>query len=333
MTDQRKYEFVKGTKRVRGHTVRRIRRLYDGKLGGWISRESNLCHANDCWVDQTSCVLGYAKVTGHAKVQDNSILIEKNTGYHTSVSGHAQVINTTLQNDSFVANYACVQQSHLKDTASVTDNAKVIRSSLSLTNVSGDAQVFDSVCVGHDGYVNIRNNAYITEAYIRGDIVIGGHAFITGDVHIQGKVLIGQYASIGSGLANPVHPVRINGDDIVIDGQAVIRAGVIGSNRDFVHIRYDRIVITAVRNGSFVLQVDTRADYGRAGTDICTFYRYPNLGELRNFTNQCRDFSEQLFETLTTLHQFIAQQFRSAGPTAIQTDAPLRPRRQIELRP
>ena len=46
----KKYEFTGETKIVDGITLRRIRRLSDGLVGGWIESERNLSHEGESFV-------------------------------------------------------------------------------------------------------------------------------------------------------------------------------------------------------------------------------------------------------------------------------------------
>lgn len=63
MTTKR-YEFTGETKLYYGVTLRRIRRLSDGVLGGWIKREENLPHDGTGWVSDEGMVSGDALVRG-----------------------------------------------------------------------------------------------------------------------------------------------------------------------------------------------------------------------------------------------------------------------------
>ena len=67
MTDK-KYEFTGETLEHEGRTLKRIRRLSDGKLGGWIESEDNLSHYGDSWVYDNAKVYGCAEGCGYAKV-------------------------------------------------------------------------------------------------------------------------------------------------------------------------------------------------------------------------------------------------------------------------
>ena len=64
----KKYRFTGEIKVYKGRTLKQIRRLSDGKLGGWIESEDNLSHLGDSWVDVNARVYGNAKVCDDAKV-------------------------------------------------------------------------------------------------------------------------------------------------------------------------------------------------------------------------------------------------------------------------
>lgn len=78
----RKYEFTGETCQHDGVTLRQIRCISDGEIGGWIESEANLSHEGDCWVAGNAKVYGDARVAGYARVADNA-----------TVSGDAQVAN------------------------------------------------------------------------------------------------------------------------------------------------------------------------------------------------------------------------------------------------
>lgn len=64
----RKYEFTGETM----GPLRRIRRLSDGEIGGWIERERNLSHYGDARVSGDARVYGHARVSGDARVSGNA---------------------------------------------------------------------------------------------------------------------------------------------------------------------------------------------------------------------------------------------------------------------
>ena len=70
----RKYEFTGETKTSYGLTLKRIRRLSDGVLGGWIEKESNLSQCGSCWVSRSAVVCGEARVFGEARVCGDAVV-------------------------------------------------------------------------------------------------------------------------------------------------------------------------------------------------------------------------------------------------------------------
>ena len=68
----KKYEFTVEEIQHEGITLKRIRRLNDGKLGGFIQTEENLSHDGGCWVSETARVYGNAKVYGDARISGNA---------------------------------------------------------------------------------------------------------------------------------------------------------------------------------------------------------------------------------------------------------------------
>jgi hypothetical protein len=74
--EQRKYEFTGETLQYANRTLKRIRRLSDGLVGGYIESERNLSHKDSCFV------YGNAQVYGSARVFDSAL-----------VSGDARVCN------------------------------------------------------------------------------------------------------------------------------------------------------------------------------------------------------------------------------------------------
>lgn len=74
----RKYEFTGDTKNYLGHTLHRIMAVRDfggvkaGDLGGWIEKQENLSHEDNCWVYGNAQVYGDARVCGNAQVEEDA---------------------------------------------------------------------------------------------------------------------------------------------------------------------------------------------------------------------------------------------------------------------
>jgi len=105
-----KYEFTGETKKFNGITLRRIRRLSDGLVGGWIESEANLSHKGKCFV------YGDAQVYGNARVSDSAW-----------VSGNARVYgNAQVYDDARASDSAWVYgNAQVYDDAQVYGNARV----------------------------------------------------------------------------------------------------------------------------------------------------------------------------------------------------------------
>lgn len=68
----KKYQFTGDTQEYQGRTLRRIKRVSNGELGGWLESENNLSHRGDCWVSGDARVYDNARVSGNAEVFDNA---------------------------------------------------------------------------------------------------------------------------------------------------------------------------------------------------------------------------------------------------------------------
>jgi hypothetical protein len=127
-----KYEFTGETKDIQNCTVRQIRRISDGEIGGWIESEKNLSHEGDCWIGDNACVYGDANVSGNSWVSGNA-----------KVYGDANVYgNACVFGDSYVFGNALVS-----GNAWVFGNAKVHGDAWVSGNayVYGDAKVYGGV--------------------------------------------------------------------------------------------------------------------------------------------------------------------------------------------
>ena len=134
----KKYEF---TGEVNARGLKRIRRLSDGLIGGWIAGENNLSHYNNCFVYGDAKVYGDAVVFGNAKVYGDAWVSE-----NAEVSGNATVSeNAWVYGDAWVSENAQVY-----GNAKVCDNAQVY----------GNAAVFGNVWVSDRAVV--FSNALVT---------------------------------------------------------------------------------------------------------------------------------------------------------------------------
>jgi hypothetical protein len=69
--NMKKYEFTE-EKSFDGIILKRIKRLSDGLIGGWIQSEDNLSHNGNCFIYDNAFVYGNAEVSGNARVSGNA---------------------------------------------------------------------------------------------------------------------------------------------------------------------------------------------------------------------------------------------------------------------
>ena len=94
-----KYEFTGETKNFEGRIVRHIRRLSDGKIGGWIEKEENLSQEGNCWVDDNAVVCDDAQVYGNAKIYGDGWVGDYSKLYdNTNVFDYAGLKKKVLKN-------------------------------------------------------------------------------------------------------------------------------------------------------------------------------------------------------------------------------------------
>ena len=77
----KKYEFTGETKIYKGRELRRIRRIKDGLIGGWIESERNLSQKGDCFVYDEGMVYGNGKVYGNGMVFHNGMIFGNGVVY------------------------------------------------------------------------------------------------------------------------------------------------------------------------------------------------------------------------------------------------------------
>ena len=123
----KKYEFTGEEKPLLscGVMVKRIRRLSDGAIGGWIESEKNLDVSGNAWISGDALVYGNAQISGNARISGNALVYG-----NARISGDALVgkpldfvfisglrFPVTVRNDGF-ASIGC-------QTKSISDWLKV----------------------------------------------------------------------------------------------------------------------------------------------------------------------------------------------------------------
>ena len=136
---EKKYELTDETIKWYGKTLHRIKALKDfgnikeGDLGGYIEKEDNLSHNNDCWICGNAQVFGNAEVYGNAQVFGNAEVYG-----NTQVFGDAEVYGNA----------------QVFGSADVFGNALVFGDA----EVCGDAQVFGNAIISsNDDYITFGN--------------------------------------------------------------------------------------------------------------------------------------------------------------------------------
>ena len=157
----KKYEFTGETLVYRGRTLRRIKRLSDGLVGGWIEKEENLSHYGNCFIYDDAKVFDDAMVYDDAWVYDNA-----------KVSGNAWIYGN----------------------AEVFDNAKVSGNAW----VYGNAEVFDNAEVS--GNVIVCDNAEVYgDAEVYGNVIVCDNAEVFDNAEVYGDAKVYGDARINKG--------------------------------------------------------------------------------------------------------------------------------------
>ena len=91
-------------------------KIKKGDVGGYIENENNLSHKGQCWVDETSKVLGKSRVIGNAQIRHHSTVsgasvISGNTWLYNSICSRSArlndnivAINSSFQGDIWLNN-------------------------------------------------------------------------------------------------------------------------------------------------------------------------------------------------------------------------------------
>ena len=149
---EKKYELLKDdTISINGHTLYRIRALRDfnnvskGDLGGYIEKEYNLSHKDNCWVFDNARVYDNAQVCENARIYENAFISGR-----AVIHGNAKVF----------------EQAGIFDKVNISDNVRVY----------GNAEIYDFVIISDSakiygintkviGDAHISNNANISDAF------------------------------------------------------------------------------------------------------------------------------------------------------------------------
>lgn len=222
-----KYEFTNETMTYNGAVLHRIRRLSDGKLGGWIEEENNLGQDGNCWVDGEAKVYNFGCIRGNAYVSENAVI---HGGCHVAdnakIYGDAEVHSSSVYGDAEVYGHAKICDSaEVYDSAIVSGNAKISKDS----EIYGCAYVAGNAIVDDESKIydkaRVIDNAQIDGSYVYGSALIRGNAYLRGGSRVYDNAQIYDIAWIGSS-AHVYGNAKIYGDTTIrgadVYGNAII---------------------------------------------------------------------------------------------------------------
>ena len=214
-----KFRLVKeDTRKVKGKTLYRIQALKDFgnvkkyDLGGYIQKEENLSHEDNCWVYDEACVLedavvkedasvkNNAKVFGNAIVFGNSFVLLRaqiygsakifgnaNIAYDACVCSNAKVSgNAQVFGKSMITGYAEVGGGTIGGNAKIEDHALV-----------ENGNIFGNACICDEAVVDCRDASIYENAVIGGDVEILSICYICGDARITDKTQLITIKGVG----------------------------------------------------------------------------------------------------------------------------------------
>ena len=183
-----KYEFTGETKLWGDSTLHRIRRLRDGKLGGWIESEDNLSQEGNCWVDDDAMVADSARVYGNAKVSLWAKVYNNAQVYgNANVSAFAEVYDNAKVYDAAHVDSCAKVYGHAKvyDCVEMHEHAQVYDNS----EVYGGACLHDNAKVC--GNAQVYDNAWLkNEAQVYGNAKVYGGACLYDNAKVCGKAKV-----------------------------------------------------------------------------------------------------------------------------------------------
>lgn len=298
----RKFVFTEETKTVHGFKVRRIRRIRDGKLGGFLQHEHNLSHLDNCWVDDDGVVMHDARVYQNGRVRDQAIVKT-----FARVSGEAEI----------TGNAVISGQAHIYGRATVSDAAIV----------DGDCQA--------GGYCEIFGNARIYGmSSILGNAHIGGDVFIQAYAHIDQNALINGKAIIKN-LSTPADR-RHNNEPIIITGNAIINGSYFIPSGHYSSMT--SLMLLQCGNMSMTLTPNVCAAYRDGFHDVYAAwdsngYRFKDIiDRCREMIEEDEDYGEHQFDAIWSV---FTRQANEIARSLWHSNAPRNPQkirqRRIEL--
>ena len=213
-----KYEFTGETKLWGDSTLHRIRRLRDGKLGGWIESEDNLSQEGNCWVDDDAMVADSARVYDNAKVSLWAKVYNNAQVYgNANVSAFAEVYDNAKVYDAAHVDSNVKVYGHAKvygrvemhEHAQVYDNSEVYGRAYvyGKAQVYGNAQVYDNAWLKNEAQVYDNAKVY-GGASVYG--IVYGNAEVYGNAKVRVNAEVSGYAKVDYDLSGTVDEALAN---------------------------------------------------------------------------------------------------------------------------
>ena len=181
---KKKYKLLRNdTIKIGDTTLHRIKALRNfgnvkkGELGGYIEKEYNLSHEDNCWVANSAKVLGSAEVYENAKIFGDAQVSDSRIFGQAKVYGNARVVGSNILDRAIVSDEANVYRSNIYDKGYVSANCTIKGS-----YVFNNARIIDEC--------NIRNS----KIYDRAKIYRGAdidNSCISGDVSVKKSTIRG----------------------------------------------------------------------------------------------------------------------------------------------
>ena len=140
--NEKKYKLTDECITICGRKLYRIEALKDfsdvrkGDKGGFIEREYNLSHEEDCWVYDNAKIYDDARICNYAEIYGNAEIYGTVSVFgNAKVSGNAEVSGKAMVLD----------KAQVYDRASVFGNAKVCGNA----EVCGDAVIYGNASIGN----------------------------------------------------------------------------------------------------------------------------------------------------------------------------------------
>lgn len=301
-----KYEFTGEIKKWNEHTLHRIKRISDGKIGGWVENEANLSQEGNCWVDNDAKIYGDARVYGNANVYgDASVYGDAKVYDNARVYGSAQVYA-----HANAYGYAEVyDKAKVYDYAKVYDNARVYGSA----QVGCSAWVYDNACVHGNAQVYDYAEVY-GDAKVYGNAIIADTAKVCDDVAINDEADLQRCAHydktpIDNSIEEPIKDFIYKVDDsnkLSIQTRYDSVEAFFEDDSDKSYCDHESICILAIDTKIPIIKLEKTEDKGERGykfiVDITN--ESGDIFSIKSIIDSKDKFSQLLQSTIDALNSY-----------------------------